>query len=106
MIGEHKMLKRTIAITTACAILAFFAGCSGTAGNNPFRVETLLDQNWGRSIETAKFNQTLDPEAGKNNLPVEGLSGKPTGYAVDKYENSFKEKVVTEMSSTTSSVVK
>ena len=75
------MLKRTIAITVGCAVLALFAGCSGPAGNNPFREETLLDKNWGRSFETAKYNQTLDPEAGKNLAPVEGLDGKAAGFA-------------------------
>ena len=98
------MLKRTIAITVVCAVLALFAGCSGPAGNNPFREETLLDKNWGRSVETAKYNQTLDPEAGKNALPVEGLDGKAAGYAVDKYDNSFKEKVQIQTQSTTSSI--
>ena len=98
------MLKRTIAITAVCALLALFSGCSGTAGNNPFREETLLDKNWGRSVETAKYNQTLDPEAGKNALPVEGLDGKAAGYAVDKYDNSFKEKVQIQTQSTTSSI--
>ena len=85
-------------------MLALFAGCSGPAGNNPFREETLLDKNWGRSVETAKYNQTLDPEAGKNALPVEGLDGKAAGYAVDKYDNSFKEKVQIQTQSTTSSI--
>ena len=100
------MLKRTIAITVGCAMLALFAGCSGPAGNNPFREETLLDKNWGRSVETAKYNQTLDPEAGKNLAPVEGLDGKAAGYAVDKYENSFRKETKTESLSTTSSVTK
>ena len=96
------MLKRTIAITVGCAVLALFAGCSGPAGNNPFREETLLDKNWGRSVETAKYNQTLDPEAGKNLAPVEGLDGKAAGYAVDKYENSFRKETKAESVSTTS----
>lgn len=96
------MLKRTIAITAVCGVLGLFAGCSGTAGNNPFREETLLDKNWGRSVETAKYNQTLDPEAGKNLAPVEGLDGKAAGYAVDKYENSFRKETKPESVSTTS----
>jgi hypothetical protein len=82
------MSKRTIAITAACAMLTIFAGCSGTG--TPFHEETLLDQNWGRSVETAKYNQILNPDAGKNLTPAEGLSGKAAGYSVEKYENSFK----------------
>jgi len=100
------MLKRTIAITAVCALLALFAGCSGPAGNNPFREETLLDKNWGRSVETAKYNQTIDPEAGKNLAPVEGLDGKAAGYAVDKYENSFRKETKKESVSTTADITK
>jgi hypothetical protein len=81
------MLKRTIAITAACTTLALFVGCSGTGG---IHQETLLDQNWGRSVETAKYNQILNPEAGKDLKSVEGLSGKAAENSVEKYENSFK----------------
>jgi hypothetical protein len=73
-------------------MLILFAGCSGPG--QLYREETALDQNWGRSVETAKFNQILDPEAGKNLKPVEGLSGVAAGHTVDKYETSFKEKTV------------
>jgi len=98
------MLKRTIAITAVCALLALFAGCSGPAGNNPFREETLLDKNWGRSVETAKYNQIIDPEAGKNLAPVEGLDGKAAGFAMDKYENSFRKETKQESMSTTKAI--
>ncbi len=37
---------------------------------------TMLDDNWGRSVETATFNQTLDPQAGESTEPVEGMSGQ------------------------------
>jgi phage tail tape-measure protein len=92
------MLKRTIAITAACAMLALFAGCSGTGG---IHKETLLDQNWGRSVETAKYNQILNPDAGKDLTPVEGLSGKAAGITVEKYENSFKKETKQEAATTT-----
>lgn len=85
------MLKKSIALVMVCTLSAFFSGCSST-GDHAFREETLLDKNWGRSVETAKHNQILDPEAGKKVTPIEGLDGQAAGYAVDKYENSFKEK--------------
>jgi hypothetical protein len=95
------MLKATIEIAAVLAIVAFFAGCAGPEGNSPFREETLLDRNWGRSVETAKYSQILDPEAGKNASPVEGLGGNPAGYTIEKYENSFKEKIKVDIPSTT-----
>jgi hypothetical protein len=99
------MLKRTIEIAAVLAVVAFFSGCAGPEGNNPFRQETLLDMNWGRSVESARFNQMIDPDAGKNLRPVEGLSGVAAGYSVDKYEQSFKEKTM-EQSTTTTTIAK
>ena len=96
------MLKKTIALAMFCATLALFAGCSSTG--SPLREETLLDKNWGRSVETAKYNQTLNPDAGKDLTPVEGLSGKAAENSVEKYENSFKKETKQESMSTTATV--
>ena len=97
------MTKKTIALTMACAMIGLFSGCSSSG---PVYEETLLDKNWGRSVETAKYNQILNLDAGKNLAPVEGLSGKATDNSVQKYENSFKKEVKQEnmSSSTTSSL--
>lgn len=83
-------------------MLILFAGCSGPG--QLYREETALDQNWGRSVESAKFNQILNPEAGKSLKPVEGLSGDAAGYTVDKYENSFKEKTVQQVAPMTTTI--
>jgi len=97
------MLKKTIALTIACAMLALFAGCSSSG---PVYQETLLDKNWGRSVETAKYNQILNPDAGKNLTPVEGLSGNAADNSVKKYEDSFKKETRQEnMSTSTTSTV-
>ena len=85
----------------ACAMLALFAGCSSSG---PVYEETLLDKNWGRSVETAKYNQILNPDAEKNLTPVEGLSGKAAGNSVEKYENSFKKETKHESTSTTATI--
>ena len=95
------MSKRTIALTIACAMLALSAGCSSSG---PVYEETLLDKNWGRSVETAKYNQILNPDAGKDLTPVEGLSGKAVDNSVQKYENSFKKESKQETTSTTATI--
>jgi hypothetical protein len=98
-----KMLKKALAITFACATLALFAGCSSSG---PVYEETLLDKNWGRSVETAKYNQIRNPDAGKNLEPVEGLDGKAVENSVKKYEDSFKKETKQEnMSTSTTSIV-
>jgi hypothetical protein len=57
-----------------------------------YQEETALDRNWGRSYETAKYNQLLDPDAGQNPEPIEGLDGKATDYEIEKYRDTFREK--------------
>jgi hypothetical protein len=96
-----KMIKKAIALTMACAMLALSAGCSSSG---PVYQETLLDKNWGRSVETAKYNQILNPDAGKNLTPVEGLDGKATDNSVQKYDNSFKKESKQETTSTTATI--
>ncbi len=83
-------------------VLLLAAAC---AGNSPFREETALDRNWGRAVESAKFNQILDPQAGAAGTPVEGLSGRPAGNTVERYEQSFKKEGRELPVSTTSSTV-
>jgi hypothetical protein len=51
----------------------------------------MLEKNWGRSYETAKYNQILNPDAGKNLDPVIGLDGQASDYNMEKYKSGFKE---------------
>jgi hypothetical protein len=63
----------------------------GCAGNLPQgkRMEN-LEMNWGKSFESAKKNQILNPDAGKNLEPVVGLNGEAAEHGVNKYKESFK----------------
>ncbi len=83
------MLNKATTLVCACAI-ALLTGCSGGTGKT-FQPETALDRNWGRSYESAKYNQIANPNAGKSLKPVEGLDGQPAANVVDKYNKSFKE---------------
>jgi hypothetical protein len=69
-------------------VMAVVLSCSGTTSNQK---ETLLDKNWGRSLEGIRYMQMVDPEAGKNLDPVVGLDGNASVNNVDKYQKSFKE---------------
>ena len=96
------MLKGNIILIVVVAMLsAMLLGC---AGNLPEakRVD-ILDMNWGKSFESAKNNQILNPDAGKNLDPVLGLDGTAADYAVGKYKESFK-KVVPVKTTTTFSI--
>ncbi|MGD8345406.1 MAG: hypothetical protein PVH53_17525 [Desulfobacterales bacterium] len=76
------------------ALLTVITGCSGTS---PDYQGTLLDRNWGRSYEAAKFSQIMNPDVGKNREPVLGLDGQPAEYGIDNYKNSFREKKTQEI---------
>jgi len=64
----------------------FFVGCS------QMQKETLSTKNWGRSYETAKFNQIINPDASNNLKPAVDLDGQAANNNVEKYQDSFKEK--------------
>jgi hypothetical protein len=85
MIHRVGKMKKIYPFIATLAGFVLLNGCT-------WQQESLSDQNWGRSYETAKYNQILNPDAGKNLEPVEGLSGNAAGNSVEKYENTFKEK--------------
>ena len=80
MVGKY---LKTLAIF-GCVI--FFSGCS------QMQNETLSAKNWGRSYETAKFNQIKNPDASNNLKPAVDLDGQAANNNVEKYQDSFKEK--------------
>jgi hypothetical protein len=85
---EETMLKRYGIHIVVVAAMAVFPGCTCEKSN--------LTANWGRSFEMAKYNQTLNPEAGKNLEPVEGLNGWAADAVMAGYQDSFKGKKGTE----------
>ena len=62
----HK--REMILAVVGFVMLTCLFGCSESG--SLIQRETLLDQNWGRAYETAKHNQIINPNAGKNHDPV------------------------------------
>lgn len=83
------MLKRYLLIVGIFAGLLFIS-CGTRA--DLFQGESMSEKNWGRSYETAKYNQILNPDASKNLEPVVDLDGQAADNNVEKYRDSFKEK--------------
>ena len=83
------MLKGNMILIVVLAM--FSVSLWGCAGNIPEaqRVD-YLDMNFGNSFESAKNNQILNPDAGKNLEPVVGLNGEAAEQGVDKYKKSFE----------------
>jgi hypothetical protein len=80
------MLNRYLLITVMIALVAFIWSCGGT----PFHRDSTLNKNWGRSYETAKYNQIVNPEPAKKVDPITGLGGVPSDHNTKKYKDSFK----------------
>jgi len=72
---KYKMLLGLIS-------LAVFSGCASKA---PY-----LDSKFGHAVNSAKAQQTLNPDASKNTDPVSGLDGKAGKESMDRYDESFK----------------
>jgi hypothetical protein len=66
------MVARFLSAIVIIATLSIFSGCA----HYYYQGEPPLEKNWGRSFESAKYNQMLNPEADKNLAPVVGLSGE------------------------------
>ena len=80
------MLTKWFLIIGGMAALSLSGGCGKTVYTQN---ETLLDKNWGRSFEEAKYNQILNPGAQKKLAPVIGLDGAAARRNLKKYEGSF-----------------
>ena len=77
------MCARYLIVIGLIAASSIFSGCA--------QRETMLDRNWGTSYESAKLNQILNPEAGKNLEPVVGLDGQAAETALESYRKQFEQ---------------
>ena len=76
------MGARCLIIMVLIAAFSIFSGCAATQ----------LDENWGKSFESAKSNQILNPEAGQNLEPVVGLDGQAAEGSLGNYRKGFAPK--------------
>ena len=81
------MLKRYFLIIGIFSGMLFIVSC---AGRTPYSEDSATNGNWGRSHQTAIYNQMLNPDAAQNLDPVLGLDGSAAQNNVEKYKESFK----------------
>jgi hypothetical protein len=62
------------------------AALSGCAPNTP-----RLDANFGDAVNTAKAQQTINPDASQNTDPVAGLDGQAANAVIDRYQKSYEQ---------------
>ena len=78
------MLKKSLIIIGIIAGIFVASACSGP--------ETLSQRNWGKSYETATYNQMINPEANETKKLVGTMDGQAAMNSLQKYRKSFKEK--------------
>jgi hypothetical protein len=83
------MLKgHTILFGVLVAISMVLWGCAGNLPQ-PERAD-IMDMHHGKSFESAKNEQILNPEAGKEPTPVEGFDGVAANDQMNKYRQALK----------------
>jgi hypothetical protein len=78
------MIKKSLIIIGIIVAVLLVTACSGT--------ETLSQRNWGKSYETAVYNQMVNPDANKSLNPVDSLDGQASENNMQKYRDGFKVK--------------
>ena len=69
-------------IVASALSLAALCGCTTAT---PY-----LDAHQGLAVNTAKAQQTVNPEASRNTDPVAGIGGLPAEESITRYHDSFK----------------
>ncbi len=77
---EEKMRKRSWLFVGIIGLLLVCAACA------PSR----LAMDYGTSFQLSKFNQALNPEAGKNLEPVTGFDGGAAKATLERYQKDFE----------------
>ena len=74
-------MKPQLPVLFAALTVSLFAGCAVTPN---------LDNQFGESVNLAKAQQTINPDAPRNTDPVRGIDGVAAKAALDRYHESFK----------------
>jgi hypothetical protein len=72
---------RLIAVAVVPVMLGI-GGCNVTPN---------YDTRFGYAVNTAKAQQTINPDAALNADPVTGLDGESAKQSIERYQNTFKE---------------
>ena len=75
-----------------CAALLLSAALA--ACNAPLPVSdqhTVADPAFGNAVRQARAQQTLNPQASRNNDPVAGIDGQSARSAIESYGKGFRE---------------
>ena len=81
---------RTMQMQLTLAVVIVSAALAGCMSAPTYSRTPNLDAQFGLAVETARAQQTINPEAAKNPDPVKGIDGRAGREAVERYEASFQ----------------
>ncbi|MDD5329657.1 MAG: hypothetical protein PHX38_06605 [Sulfuricella sp.] len=74
--------KKTLCLLLGLGGIAALSGCA--------EVTPYWDQHFGETVNLAKAQQTVNPDASRNTDPVAGLDGQSGKAAIDRYHQTFQ----------------
>lgn len=86
---DPSMKKRTlVSLLTLLSLISLFTlvalltGCGSTTPN--------YDRKFGDAVRQARFDMTINPNAGQNQDQVKGMDGVSAKEAMTRYQDAFK----------------
>jgi hypothetical protein len=76
-------MRRLFCAISVLAALGAIAGCA---------TQSKVERDFGTSLRLAVANQVLDPEAGENLTPVEGMSGDVAQKVYERFVKQFEKR--------------
>lgn len=77
-------MYKLMALMISLLIFVCFSGCNTMGARGVYVAE-----NWGRAYEMNSFTQTVNPDAGREALPVDALDGKAADDLYKNYQKTF-----------------
>lgn len=74
--------QNTFCVSLGLVCVAALSGCA--------EVTPAWDQRFGETVNIARAQQTIDPDASRNSDRVAGLDGQSAKAAIDRYHQSFQ----------------
>lgn len=78
-------MQKIIIIIAITIIFSVLSGCGHMSQR-----ELMVEKNWGRSHETARFSQIINPDAGEGMVEDQSMDGVAGKYNYDQYQDDFK----------------
>jgi hypothetical protein len=75
-------LLTLLSLVSLFTLVALLAGCGSTTPN--------YDMRFGDAVRQARFDMTINPNAGQNPDPVLGMDGVSAKEAMTRYQGTFK----------------